>query len=114
MLIEYYPVKKNRKDINVLYVDYNIEPLKTRRKRNMLNIMYDQSLDSSNIYTNNCNIELRSSKKVKLKSTFTRLAKVKKSPLYRGLDLWNQLSVQLQTELSKLKFKREIKNYVFC
>ena len=33
LLIEYYPVEKIRKDINVLYVDYNIVPLKTRRKK---------------------------------------------------------------------------------
>ena len=35
-LIEYCPVTENKKDINVLYSDYNIEPLKTRRKRNIL------------------------------------------------------------------------------
>ena len=100
-------------EINVLYRNYNIEPLKTRRKRNILKIMYDQSRDVNNIYTNNCNIKLRSSKKVKLKSSFTRLTKVKKSPMYRGLELWDQLPEKLQKEPSKLLFKREIKKYYF-
>ena len=112
-LIEYCPVTENKKDINVLYRDYNIEPLKTRRKRNILKIMYDQSRDVNNIYTNNCNIKLHSSKKVKLKSSFTRLTKVKKSPMYRGLELWDQLPEKLQKEPSKLLFKREIKKYYF-
>ena len=75
--------------------------------------MYDQSRDVSNIYSNNCNIKLHSSKKVKLKSAFTRLTKVKKSPMYRGLELWDQLPEKLQKEPSKLLFKREIKKYNF-
>ena len=75
--------------------------------------MYDLSRDTSNIYTSNCNIKRRSSKKVKLKSAFTRLTKVKKSLLHRGLELWKQLPVKLQNEPSKLKFKSEIKKYIF-
>ena len=77
----------------------------------MLNIMYEQSRDTDNVYIRNCNINLRSSNKVKMKSSFTRLTKVKKSPLYRGLDLWNMLPDELQNEPSKIQFKSEIKKY---
>ena len=92
-LIEYCPVKENWKDINVLLHEYNIEPLKTQRKRNIVNLMYDQSKENVNIRVNHCNIKLRNANKIILKSQFTRLTKVKKSPCY--------------------KFKGEIKKYNF-
>ena len=73
--------------------------------------MYDQSQNVDNIPSCTCEIKLRSSKKVKMKSSFTKLTKVMKSPMYRGLELWHQLSDELQTEPSKIKFKNEIKRY---
>ena len=78
-----------------------------------LNLMYDQSHKSGNIDTKLCNINLRSAKKVKLKSQFTRLTKVQKSPYYRGLALWDVLPDQIQTQPSKIKFKGDIKRYSF-
>ena len=93
---------------------YLVDPLKTRRKRNILNVMYDQSRENENIYISNCNINLRSSNKVKMKLAFTRLTKVMKIPLYRGLELWDNLPKKLQTEPSKTKFKGEIKKYNFA
>ena len=39
---------------------------------------------------------------------------VQKSPQYRGLELWNQLPKELQTEPSKIKFKNKIKKYNFA
>ena len=90
-LIEYRPIRENRVTLNVLFNTNNVETLKDRRKRNILNIMYDQSLNINNLHVNTCDINLRSSKKVKMKSSFTRLTKVMKSPLYQGLELWNQL-----------------------
>ena len=60
-----------------------------------------------------CNIKLHSSNRLKLKSQFTRLTKVQKSPYYRGLELWDKLPEKLQNEPSKLKFKGEIKKYKF-
>ena len=52
-------------------------------------------------------------KKVKMKSSFTKLTKVMKSPMYRRLELWKQLPDELQTGPSKIKFKNEIKRYKF-
>ena len=99
--------------MNVLLCEYNIEPLKTRRKRNILNLMFDQSKDDVNVRVNRSNIKLRSANKKILTSQFTRLTKVQKSPFYRGLDLWNKLPENLQNEPSKLKFKNDIKKYTF-
>ena len=112
-LIEYCPAKENREDINTLLSRYNLDSLKTRRKKNLLCLVYDQSRDQVNVQEQTCTIKLRSSNKIKLKSRFTRLTKVQKSPYYRGLALWNTLPDILQIEPSKLKFKREIKRYEF-
>ena len=67
-LIEYCPSKDNRDDINVLMKRYNLESLRIRRKRNILNLMYNQSQDMENVHIKTCNISLRSAKKIKLKS----------------------------------------------
>ena len=112
-LIEYSPSKENREDIKVLLVRYNIEPLKTRRKRSLLNLMYKHSRQIDNVDLKSCNINLRSTKKIKLKSQFARLTKVKKSHLYRGIELWNDLPENVQKEPNRFKFKAEIKRYVF-
>ena len=112
-LIEYCPLKENREDINALLKRYNLESLRTRRKRSLLNLMYDQSHKSGNVDIKLCNINLRSAKKVRLKSQFTRLTKVQKSPYYRGLALWDDLPDQIQTQTSRIKFKGDIKRYSF-
>ena len=75
--------------------------------------MYDQIHEMENVDIKSCNINLRGAKKVKFKSQFTRLTKVQKSPFYMGLALWNELPDQIQTQLSKIKFKGDIKRYTF-
>ena len=97
--------------VNDLFNTFNVEPLKKRRKRNILNIMYDQSRNKEYLLIGTSHINLRSTKKVKMKSAFTKLTKVLKSPFYRGLELWNQLPIELQNEPSKVKFKNVIKKY---
>ena len=52
------------------------------------------------------NMSLRGSKKVNLKSDFTRLTKIQR----RGLKLWNELPVSIQNEKSRPKFKANIKS----
>ena len=109
----YCPVKENREDINTLLSLYNLDSLKTRGKKNLLCLMNDQRREQDNDQEHTCTIKLRSSNKIKLKSRFTRLTKVQKSPYHRGMALWNTLPDILQAEPSKSKFKREIKRYQF-
>ena len=75
--------------------------------------MYNQSLEENNILECKMNMELRSSKKVKMKSDFTSKTRVYKSPLYRGLKLWDSLPVDIQNEKDKYKFKRKLSTYNF-
>ena len=55
-------------------------------------------------------IELRSKNKVKFKYAFTNKTKVQKSPLYRGIFLWDQLSSDIQNLDDINIFKRKIRS----
>ena len=82
-----------------------IEKLEIRRNRSLLNLMYTESNIPSNIEESKNYMILRSTKKVKMKSDFTKLTKIQRSPYYRGLKLWNSLPENVQKEESKSKFK---------
>ena len=74
--------------------------------------MYDQSKSVENIKEKPVNLNLRSQKKIKLKSDFTRLTKIQRSPYYRGILEWNLLPDDIQTETNKCRFKERVKTYV--
>ena len=106
--IEYeYNIDK-KEDIEVLKTRYNIESLYTRRKRSLLKIMFGQSRNMENIDTYRPERILRRRFKIKLKSKFTRITKIQKSPFYRGISLWDALPQNIQREQSKIAFKNAI------
>ena len=111
---EYCALAANRKDVVTLQELYKIEPLRLRRKRNLVKIMYNQSQEENNLKECNLNMELRSAKKVKMKSDFTSKTRVLNSPLYRGLKLWDSLPANIQKEKDKYKFKRKLSTHVFA
>ena len=74
--------------------------------------MFRHSLDASNLVRVSPEIELRSNEKIKFKHKITQLTKVKKSPYYRGITLWDRLPEGVQKATTKVKFKNEIENYM--
>ena len=98
--------------MSILKNDFAIEDLKTRRKQSLLRLMYTQSKKDENIVVVNKHMKLRSDVKVKLKSDFTRLTKIQKSPYYRGLGLWNILPEDIQKEQVQVKFKEKVKLFI--
>ena len=58
--IEYCTIIENRKSIDDLCLEYNIEKLPVRRKRNLIKIMYKESKDTNNINYRRPQMELRS------------------------------------------------------
>ena len=52
---------------------------------------------------------LRSENKIKFKCPFTKVAKIRKSPFYRGVDLWNSLKVEHHRAENKKRFKTLLK-----
>ena len=109
--IEYCFDKKQRKEIDVLQKEFNIESMSLRRKRNLVKIVHRSSKDKTNVDISRPGIDLRSKPKVKLENKFTAITKVYYSPLYRGIRLWDQLSPSLQKEENKLRFKAELNQF---
>ena len=77
----------------VLRRKYGLDMLQNRRDIQLACTMYklskfDRFIDRT-MYRDN----LRSEQKVKCICPFTRKAKFRKSPFYRGVDLWNSLKV---------------------
>ena len=107
-----YRTYGHRQEISKLMDFFGLEKLEIRRNRSLLRLMYNQSKVNSNVQEKNDYMTLRSSSKVKLKSVFTKLSKVQRSPYYRGLKLWNNLPENIQKEGSKTKFKNEIIKHV--
>ena len=87
---------------------YNIVPLKERRKKHHLSLMYRLSSIDSYLDTSRPGINLRSRNKIKFSVPVTKLTKVKKSPFYRGVSLWDRLMVKTQRATTKVKFKKLI------
>ena len=84
---------------------YNFEPLKARRRKHHLALMYRLSKNGLYLDTVRPKIALRSRNKVKFTTAKTKLTKVMKSPFYRGVTLWEMLTAQVQRATTKVKFK---------
>ena len=111
--IEYCTLPANRKDIDVLQDLYKIEPLKLRRKRNLVKIMFSESLKDDNLHKSNTPMQLRSANNTKLKVDFTSKSRVYNSPLYRELKLWNSLPPNIQNEKDINNFKKKLSRHDF-
>ena len=96
-------------DLNVLENVYFLERPERWRKEHHCMIKYRLSKFGENIDTYRPTIRLRSRKKVKFKSNKRNLEKILKSPLYRGIKLWDMIPESIQRSLTKVKFKRLIK-----
>ena len=70
--------------------------------------MFGQSHIDDNIEYYRPERILRSNNKVKLKSNFTKITKIQRSPYYRGTGLWNRLPQSRQCEQDKMSFKNVV------
>ena len=84
-----------------------------RRKRNIVKIIHKTSKIKANLDVIRPRMVLRSKTKVKLKNEFTSITKVYKSPLYRGMRLWDQLPPDLQQEENNIKLKNDINKFIW-
>ena len=67
--------------------------------------MYRLSKNERFIDHNTRRENLQSKNKIKFDCLFMRIAKIRKSPFYRGVDLWNSLKVQHHRAENKKRFK---------
>ena len=60
--IEYCTLPANRKNIDTLQDLYKVEPLRLRRKRNLVKIMFTESQKDDNLHKSKTLMQLRSAK----------------------------------------------------
>ena len=92
----------------LISLKYNLIPLKERRRKHHLALMYRISRINLYIDDERPEIILRNRNKIKFKTPITKLTKVLKSPFYRGARLWDMLTEDVQRATTKVKFKQII------
>ena len=70
--------------------------------------MYNLAHSAYQLDVKRPDIVLRNRNKMKFKTPITKLTKILKSPFYRGVNLWDRLSEDVQRATTKVKFKRLI------
>ena len=105
--------KKHRAlDVDVLANLYRITPLKLRRAEHLGLIMYRLSAEDHYIKRNRPNVNLRSNNRIKFIQHNRQYEKYLKSPLSRGITLWDRIPEAVQKSTTKVKFKVGIKPHL--
>ena len=88
---------------NAAYRKCKMERLLNRRNRHLVNLVFKHAEDPDNrVLQNN---RTRSDKKVKLKVERPKREKYRRGPLYRGMQLWDELPPDVQKSDSLQLFK---------
>ena len=98
-----------QEDVDVLENMYSLYTPERRRKEHHCMIMYRLSKLGRHIDRYRPTIRLRSRRKVKFKKYKRNLEKILKSPLYRGIKLWDMIPDEIQRSVTKVKFKIMVK-----
>ena len=100
----------NHRDVSdrEIEIRYNITSLSERRKKHHLSLKYRLSRIESYLENKRPEITLRSRNKIKFSVPVTKLTRVLKSPFYRGVTLWDRLSLEVQRATTKVRFKQLI------
>ena len=104
-IIENCNDKLLRKEENILCKEYALTSLQQRRDVQLGCIMYKYSKNVLYIDKTENRENLRSEGKIKFKCPFTKISKIRSSPFYRGVDLWNSLKVEHHRAENKKRFK---------
>ena len=102
-----------RADNDVLRRIYCLTPISKRQDEHTYSLMYRLSTKSSFLVHNRPNIHLRSRGKIKFKTHKRTYEKYLKSPLSRGISLWDRLAENVQKSTTKCKFKKCIQNILY-
>ena len=88
---------------------HRLNMLKFRRAEHLACSMYRLSTDTTRLERSRPNVHLRSRNKIKFKSHKRTYEKYLRSPLSRGITLWDRIPKQVQRSTTKVKFKKAIK-----
>ena len=99
-------------DIDILANLYRLQPLKIRRAEHLSAMMYCLSKDSTKMEKARPIIHLRSQNKIRFKIYKRQYEKYLKSPLSRGVVLWDRIPESVQRSTTKVKFKKSLQPYL--
>ena len=83
-----------------------------RRHEHHSAIMYRQCRVVENLDVYRPPMTLRSNKKIKFRRQKRNLKGIEKSPMMRGIKIWDMLPPGLQRATTKVKFKTELKKLI--
>ena len=96
---------------NKLHKKCKVERLDIRRKRQLACLMYRHSQVKGNL-ASKPNMRTRGDLKVKLKVERPKRSKYRSSPLYRGMQVWDELPLHLQELPDVAQFKTKLKSHL--
>ena len=91
---------------------YRITPFKERRAEHLSAIMYRLSKDKRYLETSRPEIHLQNRNKIKFRVHHRVHEKYLKSPISRGITMWDQIPESVQKSTTKVKFQRDLKPYL--
>ena len=97
--------KALRANEDELCARYDISKLQLRRDVQLGSIMYRYSRNNKFVDNTLHRENLRSENKINFVCPFTKVTKIRKSPFYCGVDLWNSLRVEHHRDENKKRFK---------
>ena len=97
--------KALRANEDELCARYDISKLQLRQDVQLGSIMYRYSRNNKFVDNTVHRENLRSENKINFVCPFTKVTKIRKSPFYRGVDLWNSLRVEHHRAENKKRFK---------
>ena len=92
---------------------HRIPPIKIRQDEHLLSMMYRLSKKDELLEHERPNIHLRGRNKIKFKKYKRTYEKYLKSPLARGISLWDRLPENVQKSTTKFKFKKCIQDILY-
>ena len=93
-----------------LYFLFRLSPLKLRRAEHLACSMYRLSKDMYRLEKGRPTVHLRSRNKIKFKTPKQNYEKYLKSPLSRGVIIWDRIPELIQRSTTKVKFKLAVKS----
>ena len=96
---------------SLLEKEYGLLTPTMRRHEHHSMIMYRQCRDIGNLDNYRPAMVLRSNKRIKFRHHKTNLRGIDKSPMIRGIKIWNLIPCEIQRATTKVKFKTSLRKF---
>ena len=92
---------------------YNVQSTDTRQDEHMCSLMYRLNKNTELLQHHRPRVHLRNRGKIKFKTYKRMYEKYLKSPLSRGISLWDRLPEGVQKSTAKCKFQKHVKRILY-